>query len=201
MARLVSKIYGEALFDFAKEQNQTEKMYEEAYDIIEVLSVNNDVKDFLINPKVSTDEKIKFIKELFVDKLWAGPISNTTKIFKLDVKKGENSKIIDFISIVINKGRQNELLHMLKHFSHLVLKDKNIGEAFVVSANELSPDKKEALSKKLISSTDYDEFIVDYKVDKSLIAGLKIKIEDKVFDKTYKTRIVDIQKSLRGLKL
>ena len=201
MARLVSKIYGEALFNFAKEQNQAEKMYEEACDIIEVLNVNNDVKDFLLNPKLTADEKIKFVKELFVDKLWAGPISNTTKIFKLDVKKGENSKIIDFISIVINKGRQNELLHMLKHFSHLVLKDKNIGEAFVVSANELSPDKKEALSKKLISSTDYDEFIVDYKVDKSLIAGLKIKIEDKVFDKTYKTRIVDIQKSLRGLKL
>ena len=90
---------------------------------------------------------------------------------------------------------------MLRHFTHLVLGDKNIGEAEVVSASELSDDKKEALTKKLISSTNYDNFIVDYKVDKSLIAGLKIKIDDKVFDKTYKTKIFDIQKSLRGLKL
>lgn len=201
MARLVSKIYGEALFDFAKEQNQEEKMYEEACDIIEVLSVNGDVKDFLTNPKVTADEKIKFAKELFVDKLWMGPAGKTAKYFKLDAKKGEDPKIMDFISIVIKKGRQEELLHMLKHFTHRVLKDRNVGEALVVSASELSDDKKEALSKKLVSVTNYDEFIIDYKVDKSLIAGLKIKIDDKVFDKTYKTKIFDVQKSLRGLKL
>ena len=201
MARLVSKIYGEALFNFAKEQNQAEKMYEEACDIIEVLNVNNDVKDFLLNPKLTADEKIKFIKELFVDKLWAGPSGNATRFFKLDTKKGENQKIIDFISIVIKKGRQSELLHILKHFTHLVLKDKNVGEAEIISASELSDDKKAALSKKLVSVTNYDEFIIDYKIDKSLIAGLKIKIDDKVFDKTYKTKIFDVQKSLRGLKL
>ena len=195
MARLVSKIYGEALFNFAKEQNQAEKMYEEACDIIEVLNVNNDVKDFLLNPKLTADEKIKFIKELFVDKLWAGPSGNATRFFKLDTKKGENQKIIDFISIVIKKGRQSELLHILKHFTHLVLKDKNVGEAEIISASELSD------VTKYYFIPNYDNFIVDYKVDKSLIAGLKIKIDDKVFDKTYKTKIFDIQKSLRGLKL
>ena len=82
-----------------------------------------------------------------------------------------------------------------------MLKDKNVGEAEIISASELSDDKKAALSKKLVSVTNYDEFIIDYKVDKSLIAGLKIKIDDKVFDKTYKTKIFDVQKSLRGLKL
>lgn len=201
MARLVSKIYGEALFNFAKEQGQTEKMFEEALDIIEVFSSDSDAKEFLTNPKVSTEEKVKCIKELFVDKLWAGPISKITKFFKLDILKGNDPKILDFVAIVIRKGRQKELVSMLKYFTHLVLKDKNIGEAEVVSASELSDDKKEALTKKLVSVTNYDNFIVDYKVDKSLIAGLKIKIDDKVFDKTYKTKIFDIQKSLRGLKL
>ena len=201
MARLVSKIYGEALFNFAKEQNQTEKMFEEALDIIEVFSSDDIAKEFLTNPKVGTEEKIKCVKELFVDRLWAGPVGKTTKYFKIDGSKGDNPKILDFIGIVIRKSRQHELVAMLRHFTHLVLGDKNIGEAEVVSASELSDDKKEALTKKLISSTNYDNFIVDYKVDKSLIAGLKIKIDDKVFDKTYKTKIFDIQKSLRGLKL
>lgn len=201
MARLVSKIYGEALFEFAKEQGQSEKMFEEALDIIDVLQVNSDVKNFLTNPKATTEEKIKFVRELFADGIWTGSVGKTTRFFKTDAKKGENPKIMDFISIVIRKGRQNEIVNMLKHFTHLVLKEKNIGEAEVISASELSDDKKEALTKKLVSVTNYDEFIVDYKVDKSLIAGLKIKIDDKVFDKTYKTKIFDIQKSLRGLKL
>ena len=201
MARLVSKIYGDALFEFAKEQNQSEMMFEQALDIIDVLSVNGDVKDFLTNPKLSIDEKIKFVRDLFADKIWNGPIGKTNKFFNLNGTKGDDLKIIDFIAIVINKGRQNELLPILRHFTHLVLSDKNIGEAEVVSASELNDEKKDALTKKLIASTKYDDFIVDYKVDKSLIAGLKIKIDDKVFDKTYKTKIFDIQKSLRGLKL
>ena len=201
MARLVSKIYGEALYDFAKDENQLEKMYEEAQDIIDVLTSTDDVKDFLANPKVTTDEKVNFVRELFVEKLWTGPIAKVLRFFKIDSNKGENPKILDFVSIVIKKGRQSELVPILRHFSHLTLKDKNIGEAIVSSASELSDKKKKELEKKLVSVTKYDEFIVDYKVDKSLIAGMKIKIDDKVFDKTYKTKIFDITKNLRGLKL
>lgn len=201
MARLVSKIYGEALYDFAKDENQLEKMYEEAQDIIDVLTSTDDVKDFLVNPKVTTDEKVNFVRELFVEKLWTGPIAKVLRFFKIDSNKGENPKILDFVSIVIKKGRQSELVPILRHFSHLTLKDKNIGEAIVSSASELSDEKKKELEKKLVSVTKYDEFIVDYKVDKSLIAGMKIKIDDKVFDKTYKTKIFDITKNLRGLKL
>ena len=45
------------------------------------------------------------------------------------------------------------------------------------------------------------KFIINYKVDDRLIAGLKIKIDDKVIDKTYKTKMSELTKSLRGLKL
>ena len=65
----------------------------------------------------------------------------------------------------------------------------------MISSNNL-------LIEKIIRDEDKNnEELIDYKVDKSLIAGLKIKIDDKVFDKTYKSKIFDIQKSLRGLKL
>lgn len=201
MARLVSKIYGEALFDFAKENNQLEKMYEEAQDIILVWTSSDDIKELLANPKIATEEKVKFIRELFVNNIWVGPIAKVFKLFKIDLNKGENPKILDFLSIVIEKGRANEIVNILKDFSHRALKSKNIGEAEVTSACELSEDKKKALEEKLISSTNFDKFIIDYKVDESLIAGIKIKIDDKVMDKTYKTNMFDLTKSLRGLKL
>ncbi len=201
MARLVSKIYGEALFDFAKETNQVEKMYEEALDIIDVFNTSGEVKNFLANPKVSTDKKAEFVRELFVNSFWSKPESQAFRFFKANAKKGENPKIIDFLTIVIRKGRQKDIVPILKHFMHLTLNDKNIGEAYVVSASELSDDKKKKLEEKLVSVTKYETFIVDYRVDASLIGGLKIKIDDKVLDKTYKTKIFDMSKSLRGLKL
>lgn len=201
MARLVSKIYGEALYDFAKSENQLEKMYEEALDIIEVWTSTDDMKDFITNPKVSTDKKVDFVREFFVNNVWSGPVAKVLRFFKIDITKGVDPKIIDFLSIVIKKGRQSEIVPILKHFIHLTLKDKNIGEAYVTSASALSDAQKTELENKLVSITKYDKFIVDYMIDESLIAGLKIKIDDKVFDKTYKTKIFDITKSLRGLKL
>ena len=201
MARLVSKIYGEALFDFANEHKQLEKMYEEAQDIIFVWNNSSELVDFLANPKVTTDEKIKFVRELFTNKIWTGPIAKILRFFKLDINKGESPKILDFISIVIKKGRTKEIPNILKHFSHLTLRSKNVGEAEVTVARELSDDKKKALEEKLISSTSFDKFIIDYKVDESLMAGIKVKIDDKVLDMTYKTKMFDLTKSLRGLKL
>lgn len=201
MARLVSKIYGEALYDFAKENNQLEKMYEESQDILSVFTCTDDLKEFLANPKINTDEKVAFVKNFFVNKIWAGDAAKNTSLFKLETNKGTDPKILDFIAIVLKKGRASELVHILKHFSHLTLKSKNIGEAEVISAHELTNEKKKELEDKLISSTNYEKFIVDYKVDESLIAGIKVKIDDKVMDKTYKTKMFDLTKSLRGLKL
>ena len=201
MARLVSKIYGEALFDFAKEQGQLEKMCEEAYDIVTIFTLDSTLSDFLSNPKISSDEKIEFVKSFFTNKIWNNASPSSSKYFDVDIKKGEDGKLLDFLAIVINKGRQKEIVQILKYFIHLTLNEKNIGEAIVYTASELSSDKKGELEKKLVAVTRYDKFTVDYVVDKSLIAGIKIKIDDKVFDKTYKTKLFDITKSLRGLKL
>ena len=201
MARLVSKVYGEALFEFAKENDQLEKMYEEALDIIDVVTVNNDVNDFLSNPSVSNEQKISLLHNLFVDKLWSGPVAKIFKFFHIDVDKGKNPKIIEFLAIVIRKGRAKDIAPIFKHFTHLVLQDKNIGEAVVTSADELNDKQKKELEEKLIGATHYDHFIINYSIDESLIAGLKVKIDDKVLDTSYKTKIANISKNLRGLKL
>ena len=181
MARLVSKVYGEALFDFAKESGALDQMYESALDIINVFNANGEVHDFLLNPKVTDDQKVEFLNSVF--------------------SKLNNQKILEFLAIIVKKGRQKDIVPILKHFTHLTLKDKNIGEATVFSAKELTSAQKESLEQKLINTTSFDKFIVSYNVDESLIAGLKIKIDDKVIDTTYKTKIFDISKSLRGLKL
>lgn len=201
MARLVSKVYGEALYEFAKENDQLEKMYEEALDIIDVFTDNAEISDFLNSPNSSEEKKIAFLHSLFVDNLWSGPIAKVFKFFNINVSKGQNPKILDFLAIVIKKGRGKDIVPILRHFTHLVLRDKNIGEADVTSSFELSNDQKLNLEKKLIDTTSYDHFIINYKVDTNLIAGLKIKIDDKVFDTSYKTKIADISKNLRGLKL
>lgn len=196
MARLVSKVYGEALYDFAKEENLLEKMCEEAYDISHVFSTSKELNEFISNPKVSIKGKAEFVKNLFINEIWSGTLAKNFRVFNININKGESPKILDFVSLIIEKGRAKDIKDIMNYFIHLALKDKNIGEAEVVSAIELDDKKKKEIKNRLVETTEYKDFIIDYKVDESLISGLRIKVNDKVFDNTYKMKLFDIKKHL-----
>ena len=201
MARLVSKVYGDALYNFAKENDQIEKMYEEALDIVEVFAISKELQECVYSPNVSVEQKIGLMKNIFCDKLWTGPAAKIFKFFHINISKGNDTKIIEFLELVLKKGRQKNIVPILKYFAHLVLVSKNIGEAYVVSAHKLNDTQKKQLEKKVVETTKFDKFNINYGVDENLIAGISIKIGDKVFDNTYKTKLGDISKNLRGLNI
>ena len=85
---------------------------------------------------------------------------------------------------------------ILKHFIKLVKKKKNIGEASVISAIALSDEQKSNIEKRLLETTSYNEIETTYAVDKSLIGGLVIRIEDRVVDSSIKTKLDKLSKTL-----
>lgn len=184
MAKLVSKIYGKALFDFAKDSDKVDLMKNQVLDLIYLLNNSNEIILFLKNPQITEDEKKHFVYDV-LDKT----ITNV------------DNNILNFLYTIIDKGRQNDLIDILNYFIDLAYEFENIGRAEISSSFELTDTQKKILLDKLKSTTKYDDFVFDFNVDKNLICGIKIKIGDKVFDNTYKTKIFDISKNLRGLKL
>ena len=204
MARLINKVYGDALFDYSIENNVVEKTYEEAKDILDVLLSSKELRDFIVNPTIPREEIKEAFKNLFINKLWKDDslLSKIVSIFKnANIKKGEDTKIFNFLNIIIDKGRASEIVNILLYFTDKIREYKGIGYAEVISAYELDDTQKKSLVDKLINTTKYDDFYVDYKIDETLISGLKIKIKDKLVDSTLKTKIEDIMKNLRGIKV
>lgn len=204
MARLINKVYGDALFDYSIENNVVEKTYEEAKDILDVLLSSKELRDFIVNPTIPREEIKEAFKNLFINKLWKDDslLSKIVSIFKnANIKKGEDTKIFNFLNIIIDKGRASEIVNILLYFTDKIREYKGIGYAEVISAYELDDTQKKSLVDKLINTTKYDNFYVDYKIDETLISGLKIKIKDKLVDSTLKTKIEDIMKNLRGIKV
>ncbi len=200
MAKLISKVYGDALFSYALENNLIEKTYEEAIDIKTVFTVSKELNEFLMNPIISTEEKKQTINDLFLNKVWGGTIKNVLSFFKLDnLIKGKDTKILSFVNIIIDKGRSRDIVDIFDYFLSRVREYKNIGVAKVVSAYELDDKKKNEINKKLVDTTKYDDFIIDYVVDESLISGLKIIVGDKVLDSSLKSKIETLSKNLRGV--
>ncbi|MBE7719815.1 ATP synthase F1 subunit delta [Lacrimispora indolis] len=181
MAKLVSKVYGDALFEEALRKQEVDALFEEVKGLQMIWRENQSLAELLDNPKIVKEEKIGIIKNIF-----DGRVSDD---------------LMGFLAVIVDKGRQKEIPAICEYFVNAVKEYKNIGVAHVTSAVELSEGQKARLAEKLLNTTTYVEFEMDYQVDPSLIGGMVIRIGDRVVDSSVKTQIYDLRRSLLKLQL
>ncbi len=181
MAKLVSKTYGDALFEIAAETGRMDAFYEEAKGVLAVLLENAEVSKLMNHPKIVKEEKIKIIEDIF-----KGRVSD---------------ELVGLLRMVIDKGHFSELESVLFYFIAEVKESKKIGTAYVTSAVELSGEQKEQVVKKLIQTTKYVEFEMHYEVDAALIGGMVIRIKDRVVDSSIRTKLYDLTRELSKIQL
>ncbi|MBQ8167052.1 MAG: F0F1 ATP synthase subunit delta [Lachnospiraceae bacterium] len=176
MAKQVDITYGNALFELALEEGKLDELYEETVSLIDILRDNQELIKLRSHPQVSKDEKHKIVTNSFDGKV--------------------ADELTGLIAMVVDKGHVNELISILNYFVKQVKKEKNIGVATVASAIELSDSQKQAIEQRLIETTVYDTMETHYSVDKSLIGGLVIRIEDRVVDSSIKTKLENMSRTL-----
>ena len=176
MAKQVDITYGNALFELALEENKIDALYEEVQALIELLKENMDLIKILEHPRIDKDEKKKIVEDTFGNRV--------------------SDEITGLMVMVVEKEHIGNILDILNYFIKLVKKQKNIGVASVTSAIDLSDSQKAAIEQKLIETTNYDTMEIAYSVDKSLIGGLVIRIEDRVVDSSIKTKLDKLSKTL-----
>ena len=181
MAKLVSSTYGDALFELALEENRLEAMYEEIAAARDVFLQNDELFKLLNHPKVVKDEKIAFIENVFLGRV--------------------SDEVMGFFRIIVTKDRYNDMIAIFDYFLHKVKEYKGIGTAHVTSAIALSEEQKAAVEKRLLETTRYHSFDMDYKVDPSILGGLIIRIEDRVVDSSLKTQLDKLTKQLSKIQL
>ena len=181
MAKLVSKVYGDALFQAAQEKNCLDAIYEEVLALQTVLEKNRELMQILTHPQVVKEEKLQIITNVFQGKV--------------------SDEMMGFLLTVVTKGRQNELTSIVGYFTGLVKEYKKIGTAYVTSAVELKDAQKAQIKEKLLATTQYVEFEMNYEVDPSLIGGMIIRIGDRVVDSSIKTQLYELKKQLMDVQL
>ena len=181
MAKLVSKVYGDALFETALEGDKIDALYEEALALVPILKEHPELLELLGNPQIVKEEKSQIIHQVF------------------DRRVAE--ELMGFLAIIVEKGRQRDMLPIFEYFIQRVKEYKKIGSAYVTSAVELTGGQKASLEKKLLETTPYVEFEMHYDTDPSLLGGLVIRIGDHVVDSSIKTRFYELKKELSALQL
>ncbi len=181
MAKLVSKTYGEALFELAVEQNRTRELMEEIRQLRTVICQNPDLDKLLKHPGIPKQEKVAV-----ADKIFQGQMSD---------------ELTGFLELVISKERYGELQEIFDYFTDRAKEVMKIGVAYVTTAVELEDAQKEAVRDRLLQTTAYESMEIHYAVDSSLIAGLVIRIGDRVVDSSVRTKLDELTKQLLEIRL
>lgn len=180
MAKLVSKTYGEALFEVAVEEGTLDTMLEEVEAVLQVLKSNKEYISLLTHPKIPVEEKVSMVEKAF---------------------KSLSDELIGFIVTIVEKGRFSEIEDILSYFISRVYEEKKIGIVKVTSAVSLSDKQKKEIVAKLHETTSYSKLLMNYDVNSDLIGGMVIQIGDRVVDGSVKTKLANMAKELNKIQL
>lgn len=181
MAKLVSKTYGDALFELALEQGSVDALYEEAKVIKNLFLYNGELIKLLNHPKIDKEEKIQVIKDIF------------------DGRASDD--MVGFLYVVIKKERQKDIVSILDYFIAVVKEYKKIGVAYVTTAYLLDDEKKQQIAKRLVETTGYEKVEMNYIVDQNIIGGMIIRIGDRVVDSSIRTKLHKLSRELHSVQI
>jgi len=181
MAKLVSKTYGDALFELAIEENKEDALFEEAVSVKKLLDEDDEFVKMMNHPQISREEKEKVIENVFKGKV--------------------SDELSGLLKLLVTNGRFSEIKSVLDYFIAKIKDYKKIGIAYVVTPIELSDKQKSDIEKKLLDTTEYETMEMNYDIDESLIGGMTIRIKDRVIDSSIKSKLNKLTKELKQVKL
>lgn len=161
MSTTVARRYASALYEQANQNNDLEQIDQDVALLRESLEASDDLRRFFLDPILNVDQKTRV-----VDALLGSRIHGTT---------------INFVRLLINKRREVLIEDILSAFQ--TLRDKHMGilEATARVAIEIDAAEEQRLVQALEKMTG-QKIRLNTVIDKSLIAGLIIKVGDTVYD-------------------
>ena len=140
MAKLVSKVYGDALFEVAVESGRLDEIWEQTRAMQTALEENPELFALMRHPKIVKEEKVKIIESIFTDEVCA--------------------ELVGLLRMIVEKDHFAQIGKVLAYFDDQVKEYKSIGTAYVTTAMELSDAQKAAvlcsrLNREITDATIY----------------------------------------------
>lgn len=174
MKNEIANRYGQALFSLAEDSNKVSSLQEEVKVLRDILADNPDFMMVLDSDFLSIEER----KEI-VDK----------------TLKNADKDLLALIKILIENRRIKYLNDVLQSFNSYCNDSFGIKEGLLYSTEPV--DKKTVKEiEEQISKLESCKVELINKIDPSLIGGVKVVINDRVYDGTIKNRLAELRKSL-----
>ncbi len=172
----IAKRYTNALVELAKADNSVEKTFDELKSVMSVIIASPDLSEFLSHPAIPVTDKKDVIQQIFKTEL--------------------SEKVYNLLYLLIDKNRFN-LFHAILATYEKAMDDLiGVARVSVTTAVAMDDNLKQKLKKKLEDKFNKKDIIIDYEIDKSIIAGLVIKMDDNVIDASLLSKFENMKKQL-----
>ena len=172
---IVTDRYAAAFISLAEQIDMLDKFDTDLALIKETFIENKDLKDFLEHPLIQLNDKKEVIDSIF--------------------RKHVSVYTLNLLKVLIEKNRIFILPLLADHYREILNKKRNIVTANIITAVEIDDEVKNRVKDKLqnlLNST----INIKSETDKNIIAGMVVKIGDKILDGSLKTKLETMKKQL-----
>lgn len=158
--KIISNKYFRALFNFVVQKKEINNCKEELEYIKDIFKKNEKLLEFFKNEFLSLDNRFEMIDSIFCN-------------FSQYIK--------NFLKILVKKKIINYFLYSFDYFLYLYNCSNSLINGIVFSTYKLNQEQI-LLIEKVIKNKKFKNIKLENKIDKSLINGIKIIIDNKVYN-------------------
>jgi F-type H+-transporting ATPase subunit delta len=170
---LVERRYAEALVNISVQSSDIDVYQQEFQTVVTLYKEQPDFKLFLLNPEIRIEEKKEIVKKLFGNSL--------------------KKDMVNFLMLLLDKGRIKFLSGIFDEFTRLADKKKNVLNMTIISASPVDEKQINEIKQKYMKLYNSSAVKLNIEIDNKQIGGIKVKIGDKVVDGTVKGRLTGLK--------
>ncbi len=179
MAELaVDLTYGTALLEAAREMEKEDLILQEGLALVELLKAEADFRKFIAYPGISATEKKEVITSVF-----EGRICN---------------ELLNLLYILVDKRRTDRFPGIIKAYRTLLEKEEGVEYGTVLSVIDMD-ETQIAKIEEDVSKLLQTKVKLTNKTDPGILAGVKVLIDGKIIDASYRRKLDDLSARMRKL--
>lgn len=174
----VSKRYAKAYYELVNE-SQRVATAEALGEISRVWKDSSELQAALLNPAVAVGQRIDVLKEL---------VASISADFSKET-------LVNFLSVILENRRLSQLGQISAAFKELLEEAQGKKALIVTSARSLPESEKSDIENRTREVFGKDVSIT-WEVEPALIAGLRIKVGDQVYDATVQGSLIKAKEQI-----
>lgn len=170
----IARVYGDALFGVAKEEDKLDEVREELGQFADAIGDDLELRTFLFSPYFSSQEKREGIAK---------------------VLSGGTDELVNFLELLAEKHRMPAIFRIRAHFDDLWAEENKRLEVRVTSAIPLDQSVIDKVGEEIERQTDR-KIDMETDVDEDILGGLVLRVGNMVLDASLRAKLEKLRQEV-----